>query len=58
MTFLGFPAGLDVGDPHRFTSKMRAGLSAIMNYVGGAIIYIRYLTASSRDVKKHIGGVA
>ena len=25
----------------RFTSKMRAGLSAIMNYVGGAIIYIR-----------------
>ena len=43
----------DVGDPHRFTSKMRAGLSAIMNYVGGAIIYIRYLTASSRDVRKH-----
>jgi len=25
----------------RFTSKMRAGLCAIMNYVGGAIIYIR-----------------
>lgn len=26
---------------HRFTSKMRAGFCAIMNYVGGAIIYIR-----------------
>ena len=37
-------------DPHRFTSKMRAGLSAIMNYVGGAIIYIRHLTASLRSV--------
>lgn len=35
--------------PHRFTSKMRAGLSAIMNYVGGAIIYIRPLTASLRS---------
>lgn len=25
----------------RFNSRMRVGLSAIMNYVGGAIIYIR-----------------
>jgi hypothetical protein len=38
----------------RFTSKMRAGLCAIMNYVGGAIIYIRTLTANCSEL--HGGG--
>ena len=37
----GLTDGVHKRESRRFNSKARAGLSAIMNYVGGAFIYIR-----------------